>query len=250
MSDAFGWTARSQPSKVGMQVGSRRTVVLSPHLDDAVISCWHVLEGDDDVTVVNVFTGLPEPGTLGWWDSLTGAADSAERVRERLREDAEALGKAGARSVELDLLDAQYRRNGGPPALAEPLSEHVREAATVYAPAALGWHPDHKLVRAAALEQRPDTRLYADVPHANEYGWPQWVTGSEPSPGLDVESGWRVRFAEVGIDAAQLSPRVHTLDDEAFQRKLTAVRAYRTQLAALERDAPLDSYRWEVEWTR
>ena len=37
-------------------------VVLSPHLDDAVLSCWHVLGREGDVRVVNVFTGSPEDG--------------------------------------------------------------------------------------------------------------------------------------------------------------------------------------------
>ena len=31
------------------------TVVVSPHLDDAVMSCWSVLEGAPQVTVVTVF---------------------------------------------------------------------------------------------------------------------------------------------------------------------------------------------------
>lgn len=37
-------------------------VVLSPHLDDAVINCWSLLTADRDVTVVNVFTASPPQG--------------------------------------------------------------------------------------------------------------------------------------------------------------------------------------------
>ena len=36
-------------------------VVLSPHLDDAVLSAWHVLRSGGDVCVVTVFAGLPDP---------------------------------------------------------------------------------------------------------------------------------------------------------------------------------------------
>jgi hypothetical protein len=97
-----------------------RSVVLSPHLDDAVLSCWHLLAGGD-TTVVTVFAGVPEPGTCGWSDRLTGASDSAARVRERLGEDTRAPALAGASSGRLDLLDEQYRGNGDVPAVAEQL---------------------------------------------------------------------------------------------------------------------------------
>ena len=50
--------------------------ILSPHLDDAVLSCWHVLEGPEQARVINVFTADPPPGTPPpWWDRLTGASD-------------------------------------------------------------------------------------------------------------------------------------------------------------------------------
>src|SRR3954463_6689544 len=131
-------------------MGSRR-IVVSPHLDDAVLSCWHVLESGD-ATVVTVFAGVPEPGTRGWWDRLTGSDDSAARVRERLREDDAALALAGSTAARLDLLDEQYRSNGAVPAIAEALAGHVRDADEVYAPLGLFLSPDHTLVREAALE--------------------------------------------------------------------------------------------------
>lgn len=72
--------------------------VLSPHPDDALLSCWNLLAGAGDVTVVNVFTAPPggsDHSHWGWWDRLTGAADWAQRMRERLEEDAAALRLAG-----------------------------------------------------------------------------------------------------------------------------------------------------------
>ena len=85
--------------------------VLSPHFDDAVLSCWHVLSAPGPVVVVNVFAGAPPSGwPLGWWDQRTGATDSAARAREREREDDAALGVAGRSPINLDLLEAQYRR--------------------------------------------------------------------------------------------------------------------------------------------
>ncbi len=225
-----------------------RAVVLSPHLDDAVLSLWHVLEGGDAL-VVNVFGGEPEPGVAGWWDGLTSATSSAERVRERRREDAEALALAGVRSVTLDLLDQQYRRNGQRPAPAEPLAEHLRGAAVVYAPAGLFIGVDHRLVRTAALTLRPDARIYADQPHAGIWGLPRWVTGGAGEGSLDVDAAWRRSLRDAGLDPASRRAEVHELGDETFARKLEAVRCYRTQFEALEREAPLEQLRWEVTWT-
>src|SRR5690349_8735562 len=62
--------------------------ILSPHLDDAVLSCWHVLTQPGVVVVVNVFAGVPASlDGPAWWDRYTGATDSLERVRERIDED-------------------------------------------------------------------------------------------------------------------------------------------------------------------
>jgi hypothetical protein len=38
-------------------------VIFSLHLDDAVFSCWHVLDSERAVSVMNVFAGVPPPGT-------------------------------------------------------------------------------------------------------------------------------------------------------------------------------------------
>jgi len=148
---------------------SSMNVVLSPHLDDAVLSCWHLLGGGRDVSVVNVFTGSPDSPGDYWWDQLTGATDSVVRMRERIDEDRQALSLAGLRPVNLGFLDHQYRPDGEPTAaVVERLRAQIPAGATVYAPAALSEHPDHMIVRSAALElagEGFDVRLYADLPH-------------------------------------------------------------------------------------
>lgn len=226
-----------------------KAVVISPHYDDAVLSCWHVLE-DGDATVATVFSGTPEPGVLGWWDRLTGAADSAARMEERRQEDAAALALAGARSLELDLLDEQYRANGAVPALGAALEAATRDAEAVYAPLGLFLSADHGLVRKAALELDRELRFYADHPHIGVWGLPRWVTGADSARGLDVEGAWNGAMAAADLDPRSLHAEVHALDDASFASKLQAVRAYRTQVPALECEAPLEQLRWEVTWTR
>lgn len=236
-----------------------KIAVLSPHLDDAVLSCWHLLESRDEVTVVNVFSGSPTPGTpAAWWDQITGATDAIERIRERREEDRRALELARRPAVAVDLLDAQYRREELPlAALIERLRTAVPPGALLYAPAAMMHHPDHELVRDAAIELARAGRrlaLYADLPHAIEHGWPAWVTGEpESSPGLDVGAAWARVLADAGLAVERLVARVRPLDAEARKRKLRALAIYETQRAALDElgFAPLDDPRalaWEVSW--
>ncbi|MBA3327023.1 MAG: PIG-L family deacetylase [Solirubrobacterales bacterium] len=235
-----------------------KAVVLSPHLDDAVLSCWHVLEGSGDVTVVDVFTGSPPPGTPApWWDRLTGAQDPVDRMRERRAEDARALGLVGRDAVHLDLLDAQYRDGE---LATGPLAARVRELlepdTVIHAPAGLGGHPDHELVRDAALELARGgwpVMLYADLPHGIAHGWPAWVAGVPERAGLDIGADWVAVLAEAGVTVERLVPRVRPLDVRARERKLSALAEYRTQRAALDGLAfvPLEDPRalaFEVSW--
>lgn len=231
------------------------STILSPHFDDAVLSCWHVLSGPGEVEVINVFAGSPNAGSrAGWWDRMTGATDSARRVRERVAEDREALGLAGRERVDLDFLDEQYRNGRPPGSLASEIEARVASGARVYAPAGLARAGrDHALVMAAALDLRGSgfqVSLYADLPHAVEFGWPGWVTG-EPGA-LAVEAGWEEILAGAGLSLDRLEPTVHELDPEARERKLEAIRAYRSQLPALQAmfgglDDP-GPLRYELTW--
>jgi LmbE family N-acetylglucosaminyl deacetylase len=211
-------------------------VVLSPHLDDAVLSCWHVLTEPGEVAVINVFAGVPARlAAPAWWDEYTGASDSGERVRERIAEDRRALALAGREPTNLSFLDEQYREHDQP---LGPLVEQIEALlplhAEIYAPAALANHTDHVLVRAVALELRAagcDVSLYADLPHATVHGWPAWVSGSHKPATKDLAgASWQHALAGTGA----MAPTVHCLDTEARAGKLAAVRMYGTQLEALK----------------
>src|SRR5205807_10094736 len=104
------WTSSSRtnaPPPPASVFRVARTVVVSTHLDDAVLSCWSVLDAPGDVVVVTVFTGGPPPGTLTEWDRDSGAADSAERMIQRVEEDRAALRVAGREPVHVGLLEGQ-----------------------------------------------------------------------------------------------------------------------------------------------
>jgi LmbE family N-acetylglucosaminyl deacetylase len=205
--------------------------ILSPHLDDAVLSCWHVLTSSDEVVVINVFTGIPARGRPpAYWDRMSGADDSVDRMRERLAEDERALAFAGRRAEYLGFLDAQYREEP-PGGILGAIRQRLPGDAALLAPAGIGGHPDHELVRDLALELASDGRdvsLYGDIPYATEFGWPAWMTGSAPEPLRDVDAYW-ARFVPDGF-----APRRVELDDARQRRKAEAMRTYRTQFALLE----------------
>jgi len=91
-------------------------VVLSPHLDDAVLSCGGLIAHacqHTRVTVVTLFTeGGPPPYTLSGRRHLhqVGAPDAETLYRQRRAEDRAALEPLGATCVHAGLTEAQFRR--------------------------------------------------------------------------------------------------------------------------------------------
>ena len=173
-------------------------LLLSPHLDDAVLDCWSLLASDRDVRVVNLFTGVPAAGRLAQWDAITGARDSSERVRARVAEDARALGQAGRSPVNLPFLDAQYRRPPPAPSLDEldlALSSVTGGASRVHVPAGLGGHPDHLLTRRygrCVLRTGLPVSAYAELPYCALHGWPVgWTAASRTPTAMSMRSGCR-----------------------------------------------------------
>jgi LmbE family N-acetylglucosaminyl deacetylase len=228
-------------------------LVLSPHLDDAVLSAWMLLRSDGPVTVATAFAGVPAEGTTGAFDPIFGTTDSAALVHGRRAEDREALAAAGRTPLHLDLLDAQYRDDPERPArlvadvvaprVVAALREVVRSAASIAVPAGIGGHVDHLAVRTAgaalALSAGIPLTLYADLPYATNMGWPSWMTGEAADPHLVPDAAWTSAldgFRRLSTAGAfqDLTALVHRLDDAEMARKLGALRAYRSQFAALE----------------
>ena len=234
-------------------------LLLSPHFDDAVLDCWSLIASDRELSVVNLFGGVPGPRPLTPWDAVTGARDCGERVRERAAEDARALALAGRRPRNLSNLDAQYRSRLSRfrlAALDSQLLAAVQSTSRVYAPAAIGGHADHRLARTYArqlLAAGIPVTLYAELPYCIMHGWPHWVDDREPVANRDVDVYWR-SFLD---DVAELPPlreaEVVRLDDAQAAAKLEAMRCYASQMPCLDPggqgllERP-ETFRFEVRW--
>jgi hypothetical protein len=234
-------------------------LLLSPHWDDAVFDCWALLEDQADLTVVNVFAGIPTAGRLTRWDRVSGASESSTRAHERTVEDTQALALAGRKSIDMPLLDAEYREPESAPSLRDvdrALTTGVRATSRVYAPAGLGTNVDHKLVRwYARMLGRTGIpiSLYADLPYCVVHGWPHWVDGSKRDPHRDVDAFWRTFLVDVPELKELHDAYVVRLDDERAAAKLDAMRTYRTQFASLDGGSAgiLSNpaiHRFEVTW--
>ncbi len=266
-------TASSSLSAQSSNMSGARTVVCSPHFDDAVLNCWSVLDRDDNCAVVNVFTGAPGEGFTTWYDQSTGASSSAAHMHERAREDRNALAVAGKTSTDLGLLEVQYRLRQSPllhsmfrrmralrfvtlripffrpplyttpepdaAQLAEAIMKAVPDASTLCMPAGIGGHRDHLLVRQAGVllaSRGLIVRLYADLPYAVLHGWPAWINAPDGERTRDRASAYWARYLEAlgeQVGDPVRQARVVRLTPDERARKEIAIRRYATQFDSL-----------------
>ena len=171
-----------ESSVVGDLVGplaSGPLLLVSPHLDDAALSCAALLGREQPADVLIVFAGDPDPPRQGSWDRVTGFANSAESMPARRAEERAAFAGSRHRLHLLDLLEWQHLAGPRPAADGERIAAavmrwHERNGGGVVAlPAGAGltpgrlrarlrrtarariWptqHPDHVFSRDAALQ--------------------------------------------------------------------------------------------------
>lgn len=177
---------------------SQPVVVLSTHLDDAVLSCGHFLLANPSTTVVTVLAGAPRVNHEGYNSRTTGRAFAPDAVGVRRDEDRLALTYLGATPVWLDLLDADYASYRPPSDYGEVIREEIDRVLdelhpkSVLAPIGL-MHADHLAVADACLELCVNTPftwyLYMDLP----YG----VVGRRALSKRISSVGKRVRLVEL-----------------------------------------------------
>ena len=177
--------------------GASAVVFLSPHYDDAVLSCGAAIAAIPESLVITVFSGGPAPGDpISGWDRDCGFApgDGVATIREQ--EDRAALVLLGSHGSGLAFMPAQYRiaassrvtrlmalarrrsRTVGDSDLQREVTAKLAAALRTIAPDTcvipLGVsHPDHVLTAASGLslvDIFPDCRwlAYTDLPYGAE----------------------------------------------------------------------------------
>jgi LmbE family N-acetylglucosaminyl deacetylase len=205
-------------------------VVVSPHLDDAVLSLGaaisRAVRSGARVTILTVLAG--DPGSIepaGEWDRESGFRAAGEAATTRRAEDAVACAHLGATAVWLPYSDHQYERGGSDDEIRAAVVEAVGSAPVLLPGFPLG-HADHRWLHELLERAFPPERraFYLEQPYAA-------MTGADPP------EGWRRLEAKLGDR----------------RRKLAACRAYASQQEPLGRPlAPI--FRYEIarggEWAR
>ncbi len=166
-------------------------VIVSPHFDDAALSCVSLFAQHPGAVLLTVFgAGPPEVDPLTRWDRASGFAPGDDVISARAAEDLDACDVMGAHQVRLEHWDSQYRsaRYGydGPPdraslmdSIVTSIDEVLGKGGTLAdrvchlaAPLGIG-HGDHRDATRAALicvqrSEGVDLVLYEDLPYAAE----------------------------------------------------------------------------------
>lgn len=174
--------------------GMQRILVLSPHLDDAVLSCSdHIMDWRKkaQVLVVTIFTRFGNKSSIFRHNnrlSESGFSSPQEQEEKRKKEDELAITKLKVDFLHLDFVDAGYRtfrekplypgsslfsgkvsHNDGllAPKLEKALKP-FKEFDRVVIPLGVGGHIDHVLTRKAARKifDKNQTIYYVDYPYA------------------------------------------------------------------------------------
>jgi LmbE family N-acetylglucosaminyl deacetylase len=202
-----------------------RLVIVSPHLDDAVLSCGQLLAGRRGAFVVTVMAGVPadcqQPTD---WDRRSGFGSAPTAMRARRHEDAVALSTLDAGWLWLEYLDGQYdSQRPTVDELADSLDRALPSEAELLGPLGLG-HADHRLT-GDAFEVVAQRRLRRDQRCA--------VYADEPYHHLDRGASARGRLLELREHGLRPIRRRAVSPARRRAAKARALAAYRSQIGAL-----------------
>jgi LmbE family N-acetylglucosaminyl deacetylase len=228
-----------------VSAGRYAHIYLSPHLDDATLSCggriWQQVRAGERVAVFSVFAGTPEPGVplSDYAQELHARWHQPEDAIEwRREEDVQALAVLGAEPVHWRFLDCVYRRSPDGDFLhtsEEALSGEIHSSeaglvkelagriallpltpgGTLYVPLGVGRHVDHRIVRQAADRSGRRLVYFEDFPYAGEQG-----------------------ALEEALATGCWGSELVTLSAEALDAKVAAIACYRSQISTFWVDRP------------
>ena len=240
LADARGVLLGHAPSDPGGPVLIDGAIFVSPHLDDAALSCGggitRLVGAGIPVTVVSIFTADP-PAEVSLSPlaryALATWVSSDRSFSSRRAEDRAAMGVLGARSEHLGELDVIFRRSkSGEPLYREPISAPAPDDvesllprlvaalqdsavgttpnATVFCPMAAYGHVDHTLAREAVEQVVDGARItyYDEYPYCARWGASNadatgphgWQLHELPLAAVEIET----RIAAIGCYESQL----------------------------------------------
>jgi LmbE family N-acetylglucosaminyl deacetylase len=234
-----------------------RVVVVSPHLDDAVLSLGATLalavEAGSRVEVLTVFSCEPSSiAPADSWDVKSGFATEGAAAKARRAEDRAACAILGVTTRWLDFGAEPYERRATPQQVLTSVAEATAAADTVLIPGYPLAHFDHVTLGNGLLMQRLNCRflgLYAEQPYAFDRGLKFHGPVGTPPPSSFYTDGGVTSGSPNGAkgysDAAQQRTSSgftwHHIPVRSRHRraKLDAIKQYRSQTRSLGLRKPL-----------
>jgi LmbE family N-acetylglucosaminyl deacetylase len=222
-------------------------IYLSPHLDDAALSCggllWEQANAGERVSVWTIFAGDPPPGPFSpFAQSLHQRWEAGpQAAAQRREEDLASCSFLGASCVHFPIPDCIYRMDTSGvhlytseeaimgeihPAeidliasLGDTLARQLPRDAILVSPHAIGGHVDHRLTRRAAERVGYPLWFYADYPYVLK------ETARLYQPGTDWGEPHSFPISQAGLEAWVSSVGAHRSQISTFWPDLTAMRA-------------------------
>jgi len=193
-------------------------VVVSPHLDDAVLSLGaalaHAVEAGSQVEVLTVFGCEPASNApTDPWDRKSGFVTEGEAAQKRRAEDREACSILGVTPRWFNFGAEPYERRASTPEILTAIQTAVAGADTVLIPGHPLAHHDHATLGHGLLTETLNCRvvgLYVEQPYAFDR-----------------------RLTPRGPAATGFTWQPVTAHSRHRRKKLEAVKQYRSQIGSL-----------------
>jgi LmbE family N-acetylglucosaminyl deacetylase len=230
----------------------RHVVVLSPHLDDAILSLGGTIarasRSGARIQVVTIFANDPNStAPPGPWDAVCGFTTAGEAARLRREEDRRGCELLGAETVWLPFADYEYEQDFDDDGLWDTLAIVVQGADTVLTPGFPLAAPDHaRLTKLLLARPLPGVRLalYVEQPYATWrlIGRGQRTGAQGLTPRQGIENLFKIALRTAGGRRLQMpsSPDaksvnalewiVSPMGPRNWWAKQRAIRAYRSQV--------------------
>jgi LmbE family N-acetylglucosaminyl deacetylase len=204
-----------------------RLVVVSPHLDDAVLSLGatlaHAAEFGAQVEILTVFACAPHSNApTDEWDRKSGFTTEGEAAQQRRREDATACAILGVAPRWFEFGADPYERHGSMEEVVSAVAAATAGADTVLVPGFPLVHADHAALTNGLLSRGLSCRsvgLYAEQPYSFD-------RNATPNGAVPEMPAARIRSGTLTWQRACAGSRHRQL-------KLQAVKQYISQLPQL-----------------
>lgn len=194
----------------------RKILIVSPHLDDAILSVGQFMADRPDAEVITIFAGYPEnsEAVSTAYDNKCGFKNAQDAMSVRRRENDEATALLNATAINFDFTDSQYEVEVKTHDIRNALQNLINcnDYEFIMAPLGIG-HPDHLKVCEAVMTIDTELPIYLweDLPLR------------VLSPELVSE-----RLKKLRISADKLV--THSTTGDKIAKKIRALACYKSQI--------------------